>query len=50
LYDAQIAEEHPIDPVAWTVNEFILIRSDRGHEHLMRWSLRGREPDTLRSM
>lgn len=40
LYDARDVEEHPVDPVAWTVNEFVLIRSERGHEHLMRWPLR----------
>jgi 2'-5' RNA ligase len=40
LYDENSAEENPVDPVVWTVNEFVLIRSERGHEHLMRWPLR----------
>jgi 2'-5' RNA ligase len=41
LYDPRGVEEHPVDPVAWTVNEFVLIRSDRGHAHLQRWPLIG---------
>jgi 2'-5' RNA ligase len=40
LYDTNSVEEHPVDPVAWTVNEFVLIRSAGGHERLMQWPLR----------
>ncbi len=34
-------EEYPIDPICWTVNEFVLIHSMHGHVHLARWPLRG---------
>jgi|SRR5581483_1506603 len=40
LYDARSVEEHPVAPIAWTVSELVLIRSERGHEHLKRWPLR----------
>jgi RNA 2',3'-cyclic 3'-phosphodiesterase len=40
LYDAPSVEEHPIEPIRWTVNEFVLIRSVNGHTHLGRWPLR----------
>jgi 2'-5' RNA ligase len=40
LYDARDVEEHPIEPIGWTVNELVLIYSDRGHFHLRRWPLR----------
>jgi 2'-5' RNA ligase len=40
LYAERDVEEHPIDPVGWTVNEFVLIHSMRGHVHLARWPLR----------
>jgi 2'-5' RNA ligase len=40
LYANRNAEEHPIEPICWTVNEFVLIRSMHGHVHLARWPLR----------
>jgi 2'-5' RNA ligase len=40
LYADRDVEEHPIEPISWTVNEFVLIRSMRGHVHLARWPLR----------
>jgi 2'-5' RNA ligase len=39
LYDARDVEECPIEPIGWTVKEFVLIRSSNGHEHLVRWPL-----------
>lgn len=39
LYDARDVEEYPIEPIGWTVKEFVLIRSSNGHEHLVRWPL-----------
>jgi RNA 2',3'-cyclic 3'-phosphodiesterase len=39
LYDARGVEEYPIEPISWTVTEFVLIRSQRGHEYLARWPL-----------
>ena len=39
LYDARDVDEHPIEPIGWTVKEFVLIRSLNGHEHLVRWPL-----------
>lgn len=39
LYDAHDVEEHPIEPIGWAVNEFVLIQSMRGHVHLARWPL-----------
>jgi RNA 2',3'-cyclic 3'-phosphodiesterase len=42
LYKAFEVEEQPIEPICWTVNEFVLIYSMRGrHKHLARWPLRG---------
>jgi RNA 2',3'-cyclic 3'-phosphodiesterase len=40
LYAERAVEEHPIEPICWTVNEFVLIRSRHGHAHLARWPLR----------
>ena len=40
LYGERIVEEYPIEPICWTLNEFILIHSLRGHVHLARWPLR----------
>jgi RNA 2',3'-cyclic 3'-phosphodiesterase len=40
LYDARDVEEHPIAPIGWTVSEFVLIHSMRGHVHLDHWPLR----------
>ena len=39
LYDTRDVEEYPIEPIGWTVKEFVLIRSLNGHEHLVRWPL-----------
>jgi 2'-5' RNA ligase len=39
LYDERDVEEHPIEPIGWTVSEFVLIHSMRGHVHLGRWPL-----------
>jgi 2'-5' RNA ligase len=40
LYAERSVEEHPIEPICWTVNEFVLIQSIHGHAHLARWPLR----------
>jgi RNA 2',3'-cyclic 3'-phosphodiesterase len=40
LYAERNVEEHPIEPISWTVREFVLIHSMRGHVHLGRWPLR----------
>lgn len=42
LYDSRSVEEYPIEPISWTVREFVLIRSLRGHECLARWPLEAR--------
>jgi 2'-5' RNA ligase len=39
LYDARGADEYPVEPIGWTVREFVLVRSLNGHEHLVRWPL-----------
>ena len=39
LYADRNVEEHPIEPIRWTVNEFVLVYSMRGHVHLARWPL-----------
>ncbi|MFG3592596.1 2'-5' RNA ligase family protein [Bradyrhizobium sp. RDI18] len=41
LYDARSVDEYPIEPVGWTVTEFVLVHSQRGHRHLARWCLCG---------
>src|SRR6202043_848028 len=41
LYDIRNVEEQPIEPILWTVREFVLVHSMRGHAHLARWPLRG---------
>jgi 2'-5' RNA ligase len=44
LYDKRIVDEHPIEPVSWTVLEYMLVHSLRGqkkHNELARWQLRG---------
>jgi 2'-5' RNA ligase len=44
LYDARYIEPRPIEPVGWTVREFVLVRSLVGltmHIPLARWRLRG---------
>ncbi len=40
LYADRSVEEHPIEPIRWVVNEFVLIHSMHGHVHLARWPLR----------
>jgi 2'-5' RNA ligase len=40
VYAERNVEEHPIEPICWTVNEFVLIHSMHGHVHLARWPLR----------
>ncbi|WP_197520890.1 2'-5' RNA ligase family protein [Bradyrhizobium icense] len=40
LYDARGVDEYPVEPVVWTVTEFVLVHSQRGHRHLARWCLR----------
>jgi 2'-5' RNA ligase len=42
LYDARGVEEYPIEPISWTVREFVLIRSLGGHDCLARWQLEAR--------
>jgi 2'-5' RNA ligase len=37
LYGERAVEEYPIEPICWTVNEFVLIHSLNGHAHLARW-------------
>lgn len=39
MYAEHDVEEHPIEPIGWTVNEFVLIHSMHGHVHLGRWPL-----------
>jgi RNA 2',3'-cyclic 3'-phosphodiesterase len=39
FYAERNVEELPIEPIGWTVNEFVLIHSTRGHVHLARWPL-----------
>ena len=41
LYDVRSVDEYPVEPVAWTVAEFVLVHSMKGHHHLERWCLRG---------
>ena len=36
--ESEIAE-YPIEPIGWTVREFVLIHSQQGHTHLARWPL-----------
>jgi len=38
-YGEREIDEHPIEPIGWTVREFVLIHSLRGHTHLARWPL-----------
>jgi RNA 2',3'-cyclic 3'-phosphodiesterase len=39
LYGAHCVEEHPIEPIFWTVTEFVLIQSMKGHDYVARWPL-----------
>ncbi len=44
LYDSRLVPEQPVEPVRWTVTEFVLVHSHQGlgrHEELGRWALRG---------
>ena len=40
LYDTRSADEYPVEPVVWTVTEFVLVHSLKGHRHVTRWGLR----------
>ena len=40
LYDVRSADEYPVEPVVWTVAEFVLVHSLKGHQHVARWCLR----------
>jgi 2'-5' RNA ligase len=40
LYAEREVEEHPIEPIFWTVDAFVLIHSMNGHTQLARWPLR----------
>jgi 2'-5' RNA ligase len=37
LYGEHAIDEYPVEPIRWTVNEFVLIHSLHGHAHLARW-------------
>jgi 2'-5' RNA ligase len=39
LYGEHQAEENPVEPVGWTVKEFALIHSMRGHFRIGSWRL-----------
>ena len=39
LYDARGVDEYPIEPIFWTVTEFVLIHSVKGHDYRGRWPL-----------
>ncbi|HEX8472082.1 MAG TPA: 2'-5' RNA ligase family protein [Brevundimonas sp.] len=44
LYDDPVIAPCPIDPISWTVNELVLVRSHIGknvYEHIGRWPLQG---------
>ena len=38
-YGEREIAERPIEPIGWTLREFVLIHSLRGHTHLARWPL-----------
>jgi 2'-5' RNA ligase len=44
LYDRREVEELPIEPISWTVRDFVLVHSRQGHLHLARWPLRVSQP------
>jgi RNA 2',3'-cyclic 3'-phosphodiesterase len=44
LYDRCEVEEQPIEPISWTVGDFVLVHSRRGHVHLARWPLGESQP------
>jgi RNA 2',3'-cyclic 3'-phosphodiesterase len=37
LYGERAIDEYPVEPIRWTVNEFVLIHSLQGRAHLARW-------------
>lgn len=39
LYGEHQAEEHPIEPIGWTIREFALIHSRNGHSRIGSWPL-----------
>ncbi len=39
LYTERRVEEYPIEPIRWTVNEFVLVCSKGGHRHIGCWPL-----------
>jgi 2'-5' RNA ligase len=39
LYAEREVEENPIEAIRWTVSDFVLVHSLRGHRHLARWPL-----------
>jgi 2'-5' RNA ligase len=39
LYAEREVEENPIEAIRWTVNDFVLVQSLRGHRFLARWPL-----------
>jgi 2'-5' RNA ligase len=39
LYGERHAEEHPIEPIGWTIREFALIYSLHGHVRIGNWPL-----------
>jgi RNA 2',3'-cyclic 3'-phosphodiesterase len=44
LYDKRVIDEQPIEPISWTVREFVLVRSLHGqsrHIDVARWQLHG---------
>jgi 2'-5' RNA ligase len=44
LYDKRVVDEQPIEPISWTVREFVLVRSLHGqtrHIDVARWQLHG---------
>jgi hypothetical protein len=46
LHAERNVEEYPIEPIGWTVNEFVLIHSMHGHVRLARRPLRAPYEDT----
>jgi RNA 2',3'-cyclic 3'-phosphodiesterase len=44
LYDKRVVDEQPIEPVSWTIRDFVLVRSlyrQTKHIDVARWQLRG---------
>jgi 2'-5' RNA ligase len=39
LYGERDAEEHPVEPIGWTIREFALIHSMNGHARIGNWPL-----------